>query len=255
MARRRKHRDELSLIAEIKAGKQAAAERHAVPLISVGGSVIDPFSEELLHDEVYQRELAMLRTAALTHIEPGIDIRKVLPAAVTHDVLVAWQHAGEERLANEKGRDDLVGRRRHYILRTSDLLPIDQPLIGSLPFNPNDPREYRMYVLRDEKEYLPIAFFRIKHPATDLRPVLPIFRHTHVRAILDWRAQTLDSWLSACPQFFGVYIVHDFSRKVRRILNARAAVRGRTISRPRQHTHEVKFDSWRFWLWYVAHMN
>jgi hypothetical protein len=255
MARRRKDRDELSLIDEIKAGRQPAVEGHAAPLISVGGSVIDPFSEELLRDEIYQRELAMLRMAALAYTRPGMDIREVLPAPTTHEVLVTWQQAGEERLADEKGRDDLVERRRHYILRTNDLLPIDQPLIGSLPFDPNDPREYRMYVLRDEKEYLPIAFLRIKHPATDLRPILPIFRHTHARAILDWRAQTLDSWLSACPQFFGGYIVHEFSDEVRCVLNARAAARGRTISRPRLHTHEVKFDSWRFWLWYVAQMN
>ena len=116
-------------------------------------------------------------------------------------------------------------------------------------------RENRIYSLRDEKEFLPISFYRIKHPATDLRPIRSIFRLPHVRALLDWKASNLDSWLSNCPQLIGGYIVHDFSNEVRKELDRRAASLERRMTRPRSHTNEVKFDSWLFWLWYVSQMN
>ena len=173
MARRPSTGDELTLADDIKSAKQiAASHRHTAPLVPVGNSLVDPFCDKLLSDTVYQRELAMLRAAARTHMRPGIDIRDVLPGPVTHDVLLAWQKTGEARLAEEKGRDDLINKRRHFILRTDDGMPLDPPLIHSVPVDPADSREYRMYVLRDEKEYQPIGFYHIKHPATDLRPIL-----------------------------------------------------------------------------------
>ena len=222
-------------------------------VVPVGNSVIDPFCDELERDELYQRELSTLRFAALSHTTPGVDLRTVLPRPVTHEVLLAWQGVSEARLAEERGRRDLIGKRRHYLLRTDDSMPLDPPLISSISLE-ND-REDRIYSLRDEKEYLPISFFRIKHPATNLRPIRAIFRHPHVRALLDWKASNLDSWLSICPQLIGGYIVHDFSNDVRAVLDRRAANQRRGMSKPRSHTNEVKFDAWLFWLWYVSQMN
>ena len=247
--------DEFELMRKVRTASTSEAHWHRPPLLDVGNSVINPFCEELLRDATYQRELAILRKAALVHTRRGIDIREVLSDPITHEVLISWQDASESLLSAEKGRQDLLDRRRHYILRTDDVLPLDLPLIYSVPFDVADSPEYRFYVLNDEKEYLPIGFNRIKHPATTLRPILPIFKHGHVRAILDWKAQTFDSWLSLCPQFFGGHIVHEFSDEVRAILDSRAAERGRPITKPRAGTHRVVFDSWLFWLWYVSGTN
>lgn len=211
-----------------------------------------PFAPPLASDAAFQRQVARVREAMSVFTAPGTDLRDHLSEPVTHPTLLAWLDASERTLAAIKGRKDLVQKRRHFILRTDDAMPFDYP--KDVALQPGRPgQEVRLFRLRDEAEWLPIAFERIQHPATDVRPVRAIFRHAHVRAILDWRASHLDMWLSAYPHLLGGYIVHEFSDEARAILDARLA--DRPPRRPRSHVNEVKFDAWRFWLWYVAQTN
>jgi len=231
------------------------AEGTATLSLHVDRSLVNPFAPPLLQDHHFQREFAMLRAAERAHRIPGVDLRDVLPGRITHPILKDWLDEGEEHLSCIKGRADLVRRRRHYILRDDDSMPFDYPIKSFVYHNEAGDGENRLYRLIDEAEWLPISYWYVRHPATTVRPVRAVFRHQHVRAILDWKASRLDMWLSVHPEIFGGYNVVGLSGNARKALTAHASKYGRSLSRPRYRMHEVKFDSWQFWLWHVTQMN
>lgn len=122
--------------------------------------------------------------------------------------------------------------------------------------DPNLDRQLRLFRLRDEPEYIIIPFVRhVDRLASGPRPLRDTLTHPFVRAILDWNASHLDSWLSLYPHLIGGRIYHPIPRDARAKLDARSRARGKKITQPREFLTEVRFDTARFMAWYYGNMN
>lgn len=204
-------------------------------------------------EDQYRRVLELQRV----HTKAGTDLRPFWEPFVTSPRLLKIID-DSNRVADEvKGRDDLVAKRRTNIIRhvtgPDVAMPADYPTVPPGPKPAN--KEYRVFRLRDELEWLVIAFYLPSREFPYGRPVREILTHQLARAILDWKAAHLDLWLSTYPHLLGGRISHTIPPEARKILNDRAADRGRPFVRPRAFLHEVKFLTVAFMRWLYANLN
>lgn len=214
--------------------------------------------ERLLADETFRRELAHLRDAERRYRNRGVDIREYLGSSITHPFLTAWQTRSDERSATQPGRADLRRARRRGILRILDdeiPLPLDLPDIVALPATPWRNAEWRTFKLIDELEYLEMIYVPCDHPLVPMRPAVDLLSHRQARAILGWRASTLDYWISSAPHLIGGLRQIEITPEVRATLDAAAEREGKPIRKPRRTLHRVVFQTLPFMIWVMSNQN
>ena len=206
-------------------------------------------------DRAFEDQLRQLRHLQQIHVAPATNLYPLWKSFVTHPRLIKMLEDSRAVAAQIKGRRDLVAKRRDNILRHLSGPEIAMPFwYPDVPPN-SDGKVYRLFRLRDELEYVLIAFYP---PSKDFpygRPVRELLTHDLVRAILDWKASHLDLWLSTYPHLIGGRIAHPITEEARQAIDARAASNGRVITRPREFIHEVRFSTEAFMRWYYANMN
>jgi hypothetical protein len=210
-------------------------------------------------DERFLEQVAALRKLEATLLQPGVDLTARWREIVSHPELLEWLRQSDQVADAIKGRRDLVKKRRRGILRWLEGpdtgMPFHFPVTFVAPESVLD-RELRLFRLRDELEYVVIPFFRSVAPlAPGPRPVRDTLTHQMVRAVLDWKASHLDSWLHMYPHLIGGRIYHPIPAAARPALDARAHAKGKEIVQPRHFLTEVRFDTTRFMAWYYANMN
>lgn len=211
--------------------------------------------ETLSRDPMFEGQLRRLLHLQQSHVAPGTDLYPLWKSFVTHPRLIEMLSESQGVAAKIKGRRDLVAKRRDNILRYLSGPEIAMPLWYPDVPPTSDGKVYRLFRLRDELEYVLIAFYP---PSKDFpygRPVREVLTHDLVRAILDWKASHLDLWLSTYPHLIGGRITHPIPKEARKVIDARAAANGRVITRPREFVHEVRFSTEAFMRWYYANMN
>jgi hypothetical protein len=109
--------------------------------------------------------------------------------------------------------------------------------------------------LYDEVEYCAMRFIRSNHPAVPWRPPVDILTHRQARAIGDFKASTLDYYISAMPDLVGGLRRISIPPEVREVLDERARKRGKELTRPRDTLHRVVFDTMRFMIWLASNQN
>lgn len=210
-------------------------------------------------DPNFAGQLERLRIIQRTQTAPGTDLRPLWESFVSHPRLLEMLARSKTVAAEIKGRRDLVARRRDNVLRhltgPETAMPLDFPDVPSTNADGPSAKQYRIFRLRDELEYVAIAFYSPTREFPHGRPVREVLTHDLVRAILDWKASHLDLWLSTYPHLIGGRLSHPIPDEARKILSDRAASLGRTITKPREFVHEVRFDTVTFMRWYHANLN
>ena len=210
------------------------------PLCSVGLS-FDP-EEALATDAAFREEFSILRDLTRRYEGHGVRINKYLPRLLRHRWILEWQAASNHELAECKGRQDLVARRRKDILRWLSgpdfLMPYTKPFTAYIPEDLDAPMAHRILRLRDEREWLVLSTKMTKDSRMPWRPVKDVIGHEIVRGLLDWRATHLDAMLSL-----------DF-------IPGRIRHAGPNADRGgREFVHEVKFDTIVFMVWFFSGWN
>jgi hypothetical protein len=208
---------------------------------------------------MFVEQLAAVRELEGKHVTAGSNLISLWEGVVSHPRLVDWQIQSDEVADSIKGRRDLVKKRRRSILRWLEGPDRGMPFHLPAQFVASDAspdREFRLFRLRDELEYIVIPFTRrVDRFAPGPRPIRDTLTHPLVRSILDWKASHLDAWLSAYPHLIGGRIYHPIPAGARATLDARAHSRGKGITHPREYLTEVRFDTARFMAWYYGNMN
>jgi hypothetical protein len=214
-------------------------------------------TEALMADPVFCRELALLRAAEQRYRKRGKDIRDYLDFKVSHPAIIDWQDQSDEIVEKRPGRDDLRHQRRRGILRMLDgdeeAFPLDPPATAALPAGKDS--EWRVFRLYDEVEYHAMQFIRTDHPAVPWRPAVDILSHRQARAIGDFKASTLDYYISAVPDLVGGLRRISIPPEIREFLDERARRRGKKFTRPRDTLHRVVFETMGFLIWLAANQN
>ena len=214
-------------------------------------------TEALMADPVFYRELALLRVAEQRYRKRGIDIRDYLDFKVSHPAIIDWQARSDEIVERRPGRSDLRNQRRRGILRMLDgdeeAFPFDPPPMAALPTGKDS--EWRVFRLYDEVDYWAMRFIRADHPAVPWRPPVDILTHRQARAIGDFKASTLDYYISAMPDLVGGLRRISIPPEVREVLDERARKRGKELTRPRDTLHRVVFETMGFLIWLASNQN
>lgn len=213
--------------------------------------------QRLLEDGGFQRELDHLRDTEQRHRTRGIDIRQHLDFDITYRALNEWMDRSDDFVESKPGRSDLRRQRRRGVLRLlqgeDEGMPLDLPPIVMLPPSPWRNAEWRVFRLRDELEYLEMAYVPSSHPAVQMRPVVDVLSHRQVRAILDWPTSRLDYWLSAAPHLIGGLRQIENASSVQQTLDSRAEDAG--IGQSSRTLHRITFDTMGFMIWLASNQN
>lgn len=175
------------------------------------------FASEREHDPEFVRQLEALHKLEEEFRFPGADLREGAYRIATHPVL--REHlAASDRLCDPgaiKGRVDLVRRRRLGVLRWLDGEDRGFPVNHPFPRHPR-PAQSGLLVLRlyDELEHHPLRSFRPTPRLDFIRPIKERLNHRDVRALLDWKAPHLDSWLADKPHLLPGRIALSEARHV-----------------------------------------
>ncbi|HSY51459.1 MAG TPA: hypothetical protein VLC46_21830 [Thermoanaerobaculia bacterium] len=214
-------------------------------------------TEALLADPIFCRELALLRAAEQHYRMRGIDIRDYLDFKVSHPAIIDWQDRSDEIVKERPSRSDLRNQQRRGILRMLDgdeeAFALDPPPMAALPVGKDS--QWRVFRLYDEAEYYAMRFIRTDHPAVPWRPAVDILTHRQVRAIGNFKASTLDYYISAMPELVGGLRRISIPPEVREVLDERARKRGKKFTRPRDTLHRVVFETMGFLIWLASNQN
>ena len=134
-----------------------------------------------------------------------------------------------------------------------EAFPLDPPPMAGLPVGTDS--EWRVFRLHDELDYWAMRFIRADHPAVPWRPPVDILTHRQARAIGDFKASTLDYYISAMPDLVGGLRRISIPPEVREILDERARKRGKELTQPRDTLHRVVFETMGFLIWLASNQN
>jgi hypothetical protein len=216
-------------------------------------------AEHLIDDAAFRREFERVRSAEQRHRTRGVDVLDAIEEPITHPFLKEWINLSNELVATTPGRSDLRRQRRRGVLRLlhgeAAGMPFDLPPAIALPPSPWRHAEWRTFRLKDEMEHFEMIFIPAEHPAVEMRPVVDVLSHRQARAMLDWPAATLDSWLSIAPHMLGGLRQIEITPEVRASLNKRAREKGNPITKPRRTLHRVAFETLPFMIWLASNRN